>query len=152
MTEMIYTTATIGGRLRRKHAEEIADIINGSFCDLYNGGKTLEEIVEAAAASERFSISGQVNFGNPGDLRTYLQAKRLPYVITYCAGGEFTAGGYAYRHGSGEIEFEANDDGVPSLTLTTLKVRAAEGHSLQSVIRTIENCQHENVPAIVFKD
>lgn len=151
MAEMTYTTVSIGGRIRMKHAEEIADIINGSFSELFNDGKTLEEITNAAKAGERFTIAGQVNYGNPEELRSYLATKRLPYVITYCAGREFNAGGYAYRRGRDEVEFEANEDGDPTVTLRDLQLHAKAGRSLKAVIKTIENCQHESVPAIVIK-
>jgi hypothetical protein len=151
MAEMIYTVASIGGRITRKHAQEIADIVDVEFDDMYNEDTSLNMILDAAAKGDHVTFAGQVNFGEPDELRAYLRRKRLPHVVTYNAGGEFNAGGYVSRAGKDRF-FEADNEGDPVVSLVTLKKAAGEGQGLKSLIRSIEACRHENVPAVVLKD
>ena len=151
MAEMIYTTATIGGKLTRKHAQELADIIDDEFLDMYNEDTTINMILAAAKEGKSLVVAGNVNYGEPDETRNYLERKRMPHVVTYCAGGEFNAAGYAYRNGK-TISFDADDSGRPVVTVQGLKKAEAEGKTLKKVLKEIEACQHEKVPAIVLKD
>lgn len=145
MGEYVWTVANIGGEITMAQAEKIAALVEGTF----GAPDALPCILAAAASGERYGVTGDVNYGNPEALTDYLTEQGIPYIVTYSAApGCFGSGGYAFIPGGCITQFDADDNGCPSITLDGLRQHLAAGLSLEGIIGLMEMCDERNLPPV----
>ena len=136
MGESIYTTITVGGRAGARVLAALGELLADQFenVDDTDGRKV---------------ATGERNYGNADEVEEFCMDHDLPYVLTWCAGREFSAGGHAWRPGmTAAEEIDANEDGNPVMTLVDLRAAHANGATLMDVIAKLECGNPDNLPAL----
>lgn len=125
MGEYVWTTVEIGGPITKQNLAKLDEL---AFVDPVLVGK------------EPVLFEGEVNYGNPEEVRDFCREHGLTYRITWaCQPGQFDAGIQYWAPGmEKEREIGCDDNGDPVLSLKELKALQKAGATLAAVISAME--------------
>lgn len=132
MGEYVWTDMEIGGKLTRDLAEQLQELS-------FDAGDN-SDVIESAEAKQSMKIAGQVNYGNPEDLEKFCIEHKLAFRCSWAAqpGNFHTGMKFWFPDMPQPVDYDANDDGRPVLTLEDLMKAMKEGKALSEVMAAHE--------------
>jgi hypothetical protein len=152
MTEMTWTTFTIGGKVPANKHQEFRDLIGEYFDQTGSVDNPHQLLDDALAEGKPYIVSGELNFGGADELEAACRRWGLTYHKSWdTKPGCFDAGIEIWSpgmHVHTAIECSADDNGEPTLGLQQLRNRLAEGKTLAEVIADLDLFDQKHVPKI----
>lgn len=112
MGNWIYCDITIGGTVSAEIGAELLELLESKL-------GTVEPVSDGIRP--HLFASGERNYGNGDELEDFCQEHGLPYIFTWEDGGDFGAGGHAWRPGM-EKAFPFDGKDGPGISLVELKL------------------------------
>ena len=149
MSEPTWTTMHIGGALPLNRIEELIEAIDGDFYEMA-GDCSIGAVKAAADEAASMCVQGQVNHGNPQGVIAFCRANGLPYWLHFDAGYEWDSGIQIWKPGNEkEDECPASAQGyTPTVDLSTLRIWAKAGLTLQHIIDNVARFESGAVPPL----